>query len=195
MKKQIVAIFTACAAVACLGACKKSSASQYNALNDMLCIDYSEIILTVTDTFGDGISLTGEYVLKPADGGVNVSYSVERFAQMSLDSAAPEKTTLKGEALVSGDKVDYLGGDEIAFPSGFRASGLHFKKEYFLNADLTGNYLKADVKNGGEFLGAAINCTDMKVFATFLEVFYEIEITYKSEEGHSIEYRYQFNLQ
>lgn len=194
MKKQILSIAAVCAAAACLGACKEPAANEYSALNDMLALDYSEIVLTVTDTFGEDTALVSEYILKPAKGGVSVSYSALRFSELSLDSAAPEKITLKGEAFVSGDKVEYLSGDEIALPAGFRAAGLNFKGEYFGNAELTGNYLKADVKNAGGFMGSPLNCTDMKVFAIFLEVFYEIEITYQSEEGNAVKYQYLFNL-
>ena len=62
-----------------------------------------------------------------------------------------------------------------------------FKGEYFANAELTGVYLKADVTDPDGFTGSSLNCADMKVYATFLEMFYEIEITYVGETGNAVE--------
>lgn len=183
----------ACLSAACLGACKHDDG--YGALNEMLDLGYSEIELTVTNDFGGGAVLTGEYVMTPAEGGVLVRYSVERFNTIDGDWNADEiKSAHTGEALVKGEEVTYLSGEEVTLPEGF-AAGLHFEKEYFGNADLTGNYLKADVVDADAFMGAEMNCTDAKVFATFLEAFYEIEVSYTGAAGNAVKYEYRFHLQ
>lgn len=195
MKKRLLTVAAVCAAAVCFGACKPASDDGYGALNEMLRLSYSQIDLTITDDFGEGAVLKSEYTMKPTDGGVLVSYSVERFNTIASDLNAEDiKSAHTGEALVKGEEVTYLSGEEVALPEGFAAEGLHFEKDYFGNADLTGNYLKTDVRNAGGFMGSELNCTDMKVFATFLEAFYDIEITYVGAAGNAVKYEYAFHL-
>ena len=64
MRKKIFAVAAACAAAISLGACTTSgSDDEYTELNAMLDLNYSKIILTVTNTFEDNASLTSEYVM------------------------------------------------------------------------------------------------------------------------------------
>lgn len=190
MKKKIFAVAVACAAALSLGACTTAS-DEYAPLNAMLDLSYSKIILTVTDTFDESAFLTSEYVLEYSDGGVTVKYSVERFTEISIDApAASNKITLKGEALIKDGAV--TGGENVNLPATIADTGLTFKGEYFENAELEGTYLKADVKNVSGFMGADIVCSDMKVFATFLDSFYEITVTYTGENGNAVECGYQF---
>ncbi|MDE6676734.1 MAG: hypothetical protein K2K12_03355, partial [Clostridia bacterium] len=65
---------------------------------------------------------------------------------------------------------------------------------YYKNVDLTAMFLKADNKNPSGFMGSELSCTEMKVYATFLEIFYKIEITYRAETGNYVEYLYVFSL-
>lgn len=192
MKKTIFAVAAACAAALSLGACTTAS-DEYAPLNAMLDLNYSKIILTVTDTFDDTASLTSEYEMEYSDGGVTVKYSVERFTEVSLDApAANEKTTLTGTAQIKDGAV--TGGENVNLPATIADTGLTFKGEYFENAELEGTYLKADVKNVSGFMGADIVCSDMKVFATFLDSFYNIRITYTGEKGNAVKCLYEFSL-
>lgn len=192
MKKKIFAVAAACAAALSLGACTTAS-DEYAPLNAMLDLSYSKITLTVTDTFDDSASLISVYEMEYSDGGVTVKYSVERFTELSLDApAANEKTTLTGTAQIKDGAV--TGGENVNLPATIADTGLTFKGEYFENADLTGVYLKADVKNASGFTGTDIVCSDMKVFATFLESFYEITITYTGENGNAVECVYKFSI-
>ena len=192
MRKKIFAVAAACAAAISLGACTTSgSDDEYTELNAMLDLNYSKIILTVTNTFEDTASLTSEYVMEYSDGGVTVKYSVERFTSISLDAPASDnKTTLTGEAVIKDGVV--TGGENVNLPATIAEKGLTFKGEYFANAELTGVYLKADVTDPDGFTGSSLNCADMKVYATFLEMFYEIEITYVGETGNAVECAYRF---
>lgn len=194
MKKSILTLAAACAAACCLGACgepPKGSTDKYDSLNDMLNAEYSRVVITVTETFDESASLTGEYALQYSDGEITVNYSVEKFAGISLnDPSADFKTTLTGTAVIKGN--DITGGDNVNLTADIATIGLTFKEEYFENAVLTDMYLKADVKDASAFLGSQITCADMKAEAVFLEKFYSVSITYTSESGSAVEYSYKF---
>lgn len=194
IKRLIPAILALCAASVVFGGCDEKENKEYDELNAKLGLHYSQIVLTVTDSFGKEGTLVSEYVMNFSDGGMAVDYSVERFSELSLDTVSPAKTTLTGEATVSDGKVTYVEGDEVNLDAVVAGTGLEFKEEYFENADLSGIYLKADVKNPSGFMGSELNCTDMKVTASFLEVFYEIRINYTAENGNGVEYVYVFTL-
>lgn len=193
-KKLIPAVFALCAAAAICVGCAPTESNEYDGLNAMLDKNYSQIVLTVTDTFSEDDVLTSKYTMKFTDGGMTVNYTVERFAEISLDEFAPAKTTLVGKAMVAGGEVIFVEGDEVELDAITAGTGLEFKAEYFENADLTGLYLKADVKNPSGFMGSELNCTEMKVNASFLEVFYEIQITYLAASGSRVGYKYDFSL-
>ena len=165
---------------------------EYDALNEMLSLRYSAIVLTVTDTFGEGAYLKSEYAFSYAEG-TKVHYRVERFAEIGEEFLPSEKVTLEGEAVVQDGFVVSVTGEEIGFPR-VLGKGLTFRKEYFGNTELSGIFLKADVKDVSGFLGAEVACTDMKVEASFLEAFYGIVITYTSAAGSAVEYRFDFTV-
>lgn len=192
MKKKIFAVAAACAAALSLGACTTAS-DEYAPLNAMLDLNYSKIILTVTDTFDDTASLISVYEMEYSEVGVTVKYSVERFTELSLDApAASDKTTLTGTAQIKDGAV--TGGENVNLPATIADTGFTFKGEYFENAELEGTYLKADVKNVSGFMGTEIVCSDMKVFATFLDSFYDITVTYTGENGNAVECVYKFSI-
>lgn len=195
MKKQFFALAAIGVAACCLGACEQSNdKAEYEALNDMLKASYSEIVLTVTDTFPAGDFLESKFTIAYSSGSVTVNYEVEQFVEISLDAPASTgtKTTLTGSAVivfdvvaVTGDEVD-LDFAQIAHPS------FSFKKKYFKNAELTGNYFSADVDNPKGFMGTKSSYSGMKVSATFLDVFSELEISYNSASGNQVKYSYAF---
>lgn len=200
IKKLIPVIMALGISAAAFGGCtengnnENNTVNEYAELNAMLSRNYSQIVLTVTNTFGEETVLTDEYAMKFSDGSVNVKYSVERFTEISIDSAASEKTKIVGEAVVAGGEVTYVQGKEVNLDAVTAGAGLNFKEEYFENIDLTGNYLKADVRNPSGFMGSELSCTEMKVYATFFNIFYEIKITYKAQNGNSVEYLYDFSM-
>ena len=198
MKKRLLTIAAIGVAVCCLGACKPASsgtaADEYDDLNAMLNADYSQIVLTVTNTYDEDTSLKSEYTITYSETQITVEYSVERFVDISLDNPSKEiKTTLSGVAVIINDDISF-NGDEVDITAEIAKPGLTFKKDYFKNAQLTGNYLIADVKNASAFLGSQLNCSDMKVNAIFLDMFYEIQISYISESGNKVEIEYLFNI-
>lgn len=192
--KKFIAVIAVIAAACCLGACKgkkeEQTFDQYQALNEMLGASYSQISLTVTDTFDENTSLKSEYTIKFSDSETTVQYSVERFAGLSLDDTSSDvKTTLTGTAVIKNGKV--TGGEEVGITADMAKTGLTFKEEYFENITINGVSLKADVKNASAFLGSDIVCSDMKVEAKYLILFNTIEISY-TKNGNKIEYKYVF---
>lgn len=196
MKKTILAISAMCAAAACFGACNSSCGSnaaeldKYETLNAKLNLNYSRIVITVTDTFDADASLISTYTVSRSDDGVKVSYSIERFAEISLESPSNEfKTTVTGEAvfrdgaLVSGDATIAASVPE---------TGLTFKAEYFDGIASTDKTFKANVTNASGFTGSEITCTEMKVFVNFATRIDDITITYKSAYGASVECKYEY---
>ena len=192
--KKIPVIMTLCVAAAVCGGCATESTKEYDELNAKLNLNYSQIVLTVNNTVDEGSVLTSEYTMKFTEGEVKVNYSVERFAEVSLDSATTGKTTVVGEAKIADGKVTYVSGENVNLDVLKTGTGLNFKKEYFNNIDLTGIYLIADVTNPTGFMGSPLTCSEMKVRATFLEVFFDIRISYLAQSGNSVEYIYNFSL-
>lgn len=196
MKKQLFTVAAIGVAVCCLGACKKSQAdnSEWAALNAMLDYNYSQIEISVTDTFDEYTSLKSEYVIDYSDSQITVTYSVEKFVEISLGNpVSNEKTTFTGKAFINGGSIALI-GDDIDITADIADIGLTFKKSYFRNVNLTGNYLNADVENVSKFIGSKLVCSNMKVEAFFLEVFDNIKINYVSAIGSSVEIYIDFTL-
>lgn len=192
IKKHIPLIMTLCVAAAVCGGCTTENNEEYDKLNAKLKLNYSQIVLTVTNEIDEELVLTSEYTMKFADGGMTVTYSIERLPEVSLDSTASEKTTLNGEAKIESGNVTYVQGDEVNLDALTDGVGLNFKNEYFAHADLTDMYLIADVVNPSGFMGAELKCTEMKVEASFLEIFYDIRVTYLGQNGNRVKYFYAF---
>lgn len=198
MKKSLLVIAAVCAAAACFSACNSSCGSKdvdgvsYGDLNAKLNSGYSQIKITVLDTFDSNTSLVSEYTLKYADSNIKVSYTVERFnTDISLDGAAVTDSvkTLTGEILYENGKV--VSGD-LDIAAVIPSTGLSFKEEYFENAKITDKAFNADVKDASGFMGSSLTCTEMKVSANYLESFTNISITYKSSAGSTVQYTYAY---
>lgn len=200
MKKSIL-ILAACLAALSLSACSgnggPSASAQYNSLNEMLKADYSEIDITVSDTFDTDIFLKSEYKINFSADETTVSYTVEKFlpAGDTLDGPIDlDKTVLKGEAVIKDGVIVSVDGDDVNLSADIAVTGMSFKPGYFKNAEITGMTLRADVKDPSGFLGYELTCSGMRIEADFLDAFYFIDITYTSEIGSQVEYRYDFTL-
>lgn len=195
MKKALLTLIAACAAATCLAGCascnSSSSASQYEEINAMLAMDYSRVKLTVSETFDD-VVLKSEYTLDYTANGVTVTYSVQRFAEVSLEGAGSSKETLTGTAVIVNGAVVSVNGEDANITADIAETGLSFKEEYFENADCTSKYLRADVKDADAFMGSDVTCTNMRVFTNYDKFLYDIQITYTSASGNSVEYMYVF---
>lgn len=192
MKKQIFTIAAVCAAACSFCACRPAK-NEYDTLNDMLHESYSQIELTVTMQFDEYDSLTSEYTFKYSGNRVTVNYAIERYNTFDLDGPMEElKTTMRGEAVIEDGVIVSINGDETDLSTLSTTPGLTFKEQYFANAELTGVYFLADVEKPIDFFGANVSCSNMKVKATFGEVFHDIRITYTSTSGNAVEYKYLF---
>ena len=197
MKKRIFMLAAVAVTVFSLSACKKApvSSEQYDALNAMFDASYSEIKLTVKDTFDEDTWLKSEYTIKYSNTEITVEYAVEQFTELSLDSPITDfKTTLAGTAVIKNGAIDSIEGDNVGLTANIATVKLHFAKDYFKNFFLMDDFLTTDVKNASAFLGAQIDCSDMKVTAAFLEVFSRIDITFKSSSGNTVQYAYVFTV-
>ncbi len=193
MKKMIFVLAAVCAAVCCLGACGKSESDSYDSLDEMMKMSYSQIDVSVTNTFDENTSLKSEYKVSYSGNSITVTYEVEKFSAFELDGPLPGfKTTMKGEAVIENGTIVSVNGDEVDLPATVMKPGFTFKKKYFADATLTDAYFIADVKEPNRFFDTNIPCSNMKVKATFLEVFHDIRITYTSERGSEVEYKYLF---
>ena len=162
----------------------------YETLNKMMQAEYKKIEVSVTDTFGEGVTLSSSYTVSFADDAVTVEYQVERFAEISLDTLPEDPVeTLTGKVTVKDGQVTLVEGEDI----GLTVSGklFDFKETYFGNTELTDTSLKADVKDSKSFMGVE-NCTDMKVEAAFAASFTKITVAYVAAAGDSVKIDYAF---
>lgn len=199
MKKSIFVIAAACVAMVGLSACEMScdggkgpSNSDYDNINEMFNVNYSKIEVTVTNTFDAETELVSTYEMNYSGDEITVNYSIERFTGISLDGAGAEKSTTTGTAKI----VNGVVTDENGMISAVPEMNFTFKAEYFTNVNggLIDMILEADVSNPSGFFGSEIKCTDMKVYAEYVNVFNKMDITYKGESGNSVKITYNFTV-
>lgn len=198
MKKQLLMFAATCVAVCCFGACtpvnNNTDNDEYNVLNAMLEVSYSQLDITITDTFDENTVLKSEYSITYSDTETTVEYAVEKFNKIEFDKPATElKTTLTGVAIIVNSFVSFI-GDDVGISADIAKVGLTFKKGYFENDILSDGNFSADVKNADAFLGSHVVCSNMKVTATFGDAFNDIKIIYVSEGGNEVEIKYIFNI-
>lgn len=200
MKKGFLTIAAICAMACCFSACELTPAGAdgetCEKLNEMLAADYSEVTLTVRNTFDEDTFLESKYVISYLDEGAAVTYSVERFSEIGdgFDAVADVKKTLSGTAVISDGEVVSVVGDDIGLSASITERGLDFKESYFADVESGDMYFEATVKDADAFMGTQLDCSGMTVSATFLDLFYMIRIEYTSANGSSVMWRYDFNL-
>ena len=189
MKKSFVFVVILCLLV-CLAACTPQQGSEQ--LNEKLKANYSQISLSVTTKYlGETLTST---VTTTTEGDVStVTYSIQQFA--AFDEGIPESliVTKQGTLTVEKGVITSIDGDEADIDvSGVSAGNLSFDDNYFKNANLTATQFTAEVSAPAAFLGTAVQCSDMKVSATFDKTFVKtIVITYTAD-GAEVTYNYQF---
>ena len=190
MKKAILIISAICVAACALTACNSSCGNEYKRLNSKLKEDYSQISITVNNTFTEEqITLTSVYTVKYAQNEITVDYKVERFSEFTLESPVTDvKTTYEGSASIVGGIIS--GGEEVGLTEDIASLNLNFKKKNFENVTFNKTFFSADVKNTNSFLGVA-ECTDMHVVAGFDDKFKSITVSYK-QGVNEVEYKYVF---
>lgn len=189
MKKSFVFVVILCLLV-CLAACTPQQGSEQ--LNEKLEENYSKISLSVTTKYlGETLTST---VTTTTEGDVStVTYSIQQFA--AFNEGIPESliVTKQGTLTVEKGVITSMDGDEADIDvSGVSAGNLSFDDNYFKNANLTATQFTAEVSAPAAFLGTAVQCSDMKVSATFDKTFVKtIVITYTAD-GAEVTYNYQF---
>lgn len=189
MKKFFVFVVILCLLV-CLAACTPQQDSEQ--LNEKLEENYSQISLSVTTKYlGETLTST---VTTTTEGDVStVTYSIQQFA--AFNEGIPESliVTKQGTLTVEKGVITSMDGDEADIDvSGVSAGNLSFDDNYFKNANLTATQFTAEVSAPAAFLGTAVQCSDMKVSATFDKTFVKtIVITYTAD-GAEVTYNYQF---
>ena len=194
MKKPVLLIsaicVSACALSAC-NACGEKEVSVYDNLNSMLVASYSQISISVENTFTDAdITLESVYVLIYGEDTITVQYRVERLSGLSYDNPTTEpKYATEGTAVISDGMI--TGGNDVGLTVYIANIPLEFNEKYFSNIVLDETSLSADVTKTSEFLGSKVDCTDMKVIAKFSDVLESITVTYNLD-SQKVEYRYVF---
>ena len=188
MKKSFVFVVILCLLV-CLAACTPQQGSEQ--LNEKLKANYSQISLSVTTKYlGETLTST---VTTTTEGDVStVTYSIQQFS--TFNEGIPESliVTKQGTLTVEKGVITSIDGDEADIDvSGVSAGNLSFDDNYFKNANLTATQFTAEVSAPAAFLGTAVQCSDMKVSATFDKTFVKtIVITYTAD-GAEVTYSYQ----
>ncbi len=197
-KKLLLGSFILVAACCGLSACSLSpsgnGSGEYAALNEMLKAHYSEIELTIGTDFGED-TLESTYIITYGEVLTTVTYSVEEFALFEI--AHPDaggKIVKEGKATIAGENIIVDEGEDIGLSAAIAQLPFDFREDYFDNAELTGVYLNADVKNAAAFTGSALTCTNMKVWAEFLDHFRTIKLTYTDGDGNAVSVQYTFSL-
>lgn len=196
-KKSILAIAAVCAAAACFGACVNGNNNdnggfnRYDEINRMFNLDYSEIAVTITDTFDSNTELVSTYTMTYSGDGITVKYDIERVKGISLDTATVETERFNGTAVI---KDGVLISDDKGMIDIVPVANFKFKEDYFANVndDLLDIKLEADVKNPNAFMGTQISCKDMKVVANYFYSFSDMQITYTAESGNAVKINYVF---
>lgn len=201
MKKSIFAVLAVsavCVSAAGLSGCKSCGADEgvndYERMQSLLGKSYSQIVLTVTDTFAENTSLVNSYTASYGASDVTVEYRLEEFTSLSLDAANPQfKTVKEGSVVMRDGVVVQTSGDSTVFSMDLvTGGGINFREEYFTAVMLNDVAFKANVSNPSGFFGVTVACTNMKVSAIYGDYMAEMVITYTAASGHSVEYEYRF---
>lgn len=192
--KNVLACFASASLLVLFAACAPRSTDTYKHLNDMFSAHYSEIVLTVTNTFDEDTSLTSVYTFSyPSAENVVIHYTVESFGEVSLDGGT-EKVTRTGTALITDGELILSTGDDIGIPESFAKKGLTFRADCFENAELTNTSFSADVTDVALFLGSPLSCSGMKVSAAFGSAFESLTVSFAAADGSAVEFCYEFTL-
>ena len=194
MKKAVLLISSICASACALSACSacgEKEVSVYDSLNSMLVASYSQISISVDNTFTDAdITLGSVYMLIYNEDTITVQYRVERLNELSFDNPTTEpKYAIEGTAVIVDGMI--TGGNDVGLNVYIANIPLEFNEKYFSNTVIDETSLSADVISPSEFLGSKIDCTDMKVMAKFSDVLESITVTYNLD-AQEVEYRYVF---
>ena len=195
MKKKLILAIAAISAAACFGACGKNNGgfNHYDEINKMFNMDYSQIAVTVTDTFDSSTKLVSEYTMTYSGSEITVEYNVERVTGISIDTGAVQTEKHTGTAVIrNGAVISDDGGMIDTVPS----ANFKFKADYFTNVVevMIDIQLDADVKNPSAFMGTQMTCTDMHVVANYFDSIRDMQITYTAESGNTVNISYVFTV-
>lgn len=194
MKKIISVLTVLCLLVLVFCACDDLSNNQsVSMLNEKLSEYYSGWTVKVT-TLKNDVSLVNEFAVTRIGEGYNIDYTVEKLNELSIDASTEFKTTLKGSATVKDGKITLVEGDAIDVDlSETTKIGLKFDNSYFTDILFTTTMFKANVSSPKDFFGSEINCSSMKVTASFDETnFSYIIVSYTANDGANVTCRYDF---
>ena len=104
------------------------------------------------------------------------------------------KSTLEGEAVVSGGVVVSQNGDEVDIEfEKINVPNFNFDKNYFSNASNKQGKFIADVTNPSGFVGTSISCSNMSVSVSYSDTaITEIEYSYATGKYFNTTVKYSF---
>lgn len=193
MKKSVFALISVLALAAiCMCACYNHSTVLDNIAEDLQ-QGYSNVkVHTMVDVGGS--VLRGVYDISLGENGSTVAYEYDRFAKFTIGEdgiTSPDgyiqhvtgTVTIADGKIVEGDKSAEL---PIAYGS------MRFSKDYLSDIEISNVRLTAKVSDPSGFLGTSIRCRDMQVMVMYGKTVEQINLTYTTSSGASVEIVYQF---
>ncbi len=194
MKKILALVILCVLATLCLCACDQTKDVTLDDLNNMINQDYSKTELGVK-TVLEGKQLESSFTLTKNDGKIHIAYSIEQFAEISLDNVPDSyKKAATGTVDVENGKVVAQSGDKVEVALEKLADlTIKFNSEYFAQPVLESNKFSANVSNPAAFLGVdTFNGTNMTVVVNFDTALKNMTIAYTSANKAAVEMVYTF---
>lgn len=192
-------LWTAGCVVATMALCSSCALEEVNQayfdqLNGMFEKSYSEISLQITNGVDEETKLTDKFTVRYGENSATISYSVEEFLPLSVESTSALKKTTSGTVLLEDGVVTQIDGETAELPYEELSSvGLNFEKDYFTKIEATNFSFSASVTDPAGFFGTEnFSGKDMTIYAVFTDVYQTIFLSYTASDGTSVSCSYSF---
>lgn len=198
-RKVVIFLSLLLIVVLAFSGCKKNKKENiYQKLNRLTEEASSSFTLYVSTT-QSGETLTSKFTVRNNGASSTVDYEHEVFSSFEEEGGVPvipEGYTVKktGTVTLENGNLLTLNGDPIDVDfSSISTLGIRFDAGCLSNVVERDVAMYADVTNVPAFLGTALSCRDMSVIAEYsTEQLSTISISYVSENGAQVTYRYSF---
>ncbi len=182
MKKTLIILLCICL-LSGLAACQPEPAENTADLNALLAQNYAKLTIELKTAQEPG-NLVNTYALFEVPEGVQVDYSCQRFAQLSLSDTGKEPIeTRKGTAVYKDGRQISQSGDPVSFrlPTSLKPN-LDLSTANMDNLQQEEGLLKADIKDLGLLLGQNLEGSQGKITVSYTDnALTSIHITYTAD--------------
>lgn len=157
--------------------------------------DYSQIDVNITTTFADGAQLCGTYTIVSDGERQTLTYSVERFAELTVYSPTPQKEQVRGSAVIENGNIVESTTADNKYVEFFQVSyaNNHFDKSFFSDAVWTTNSLSATVSDPSSFFNISdFDASEMTIQVIFGSALQTMQLCYLTSDGTSVQVDYVF---